>query len=136
VENVVRDIGRTEGRYRREIESHLTAIYESAGANLLLFQSETVHDLSSFYHQIYYLRGQVRNFEPPEDPSDLSTEGSLGSLAVLAAQAVPEVAKRLDAEGRIRPESSVRVDDPSTALLDRTLCGPYIMPPPAFKDNK
>jgi hypothetical protein len=116
----------------REIYSFQTAVYDQAGANLLLFTAETVYTLHLLYQRIYDLRADLIEFRLlPPDEDDHTADPNRGLNVVLcakatyAAQRIAEVAARLQEEGGMWPP-------PIPMLISPMSGGMPDMPPPVF----
>jgi K+-sensing histidine kinase KdpD len=89
----------------QEIALFHTAVYNQAGVNLALFTSNTVHIVMSFYHQVHALQEQLTQLIEQARGTNQPISGRLGlqdelrEQATLAADAIPEVERRLKAEG-------------------------------------
>jgi hypothetical protein len=73
LESSLRDIHGDPTAAYRVIEPFQTAMYDQAGANLLLFQPATVHALNIFYNGVHEIRTTLaRNHLQYPDPRDLA----------------------------------------------------------------
>jgi hypothetical protein len=116
----------------REIYPFQTAVYDQAGANLLLFTAETVYALNFLYQRIYDLRADLIEFRSlPSDEDDPTADPNHGLNVVLfvkatyAAQRIADVAARLQEEGGMWPPPILMLTSPMVGGLPD-------MPPPGF----
>jgi hypothetical protein len=73
LESSLRDIHDDATAAYRTVEPFQTAMYDQAGANLLLFQPATVHALNVFYNGVHELRTTLARYRVQDpDPSDLA----------------------------------------------------------------
>jgi len=141
LDNSLRSIhGDTTAAYR-VIEPFQTAIYDQAGANLLLFAPETVQALNIFYHEVHELRTTLARFRVQyPGPGDLAQrhpprDQAHRNVRILAANAsddIADVATRLDHEGGQRP-------GPLPSLRARLVGSQIEVPelkPSGFEDQK
>jgi hypothetical protein len=88
----------------RVMEPFQTAMYDQAGANLLLFKPKTMHDLNVFYNGVHELQAMFARYRLQyPDPQDLAQRYPPGDrehtyvriMATSVDDAVLDVAKRL-----------------------------------------
>lgn len=110
------------------IEPYRTTVYDSAGANLLLFSRDTVHDLDALYQLVHRLREELQEIRRGQIDASVDHYHSVRLRAVYAVAYIRKVASRLqdDEEGmwpRPLPFWSVPADELPP------------LPPPVFQDN-
>jgi hypothetical protein len=131
LEGLLRDIDRAlaPGAPGEEmIEPYRTAVYASAGANLLLLSPETVHALNALYQLVYRLGAELQEIRHGQIDASVDDYCAVRLRAVYAAHRIPEVAARLqDYEGGIWPDPLPYWSMPYPELP------PF--PPPVFEDN-
>jgi hypothetical protein len=126
VEGVVR---RLRGMVNLEgalIQPYETTVYDSAGANLLLFDKATVLELNTFYVLVRDLRAMLQLISVSENRIEELDEITLRAKATYSASLVQGVARRLSAEGGEWPMPLQPYD--LLPLPD--------LPPPVFESNK
>jgi hypothetical protein len=88
----------------RVMEPFQTAMYDQAGANLLLFKPQTMHDLNVFYNGVHELQAMFARYRVQyPDPQDLAQRYPPGDeehkdvrrMATNVDDAISDVAKRL-----------------------------------------
>ena len=135
LEQTLTDIrGRADPGGNITIAPFQTAVYDSAGSNLLLFTPDTVHALLCFYQQVHALRETlmdlvvlVRTTGHPFPAGDIGVHWKVRWRAASAAQAIMDVAQRLSAEGGEWPRALPLMPMNSLDLPD--------LPPPVFEQS-
>jgi hypothetical protein len=126
VEGVVRRFRRMVKLAGAIIQPYETRVYDSAGANLLLFDRGTVQEINTFYILVHDLRAMLQLISESESRIADLDEITLRARATYIASLVQGVARRLSAEGGEWP-MPLQPYDP-LPLPD--------LPPPLFEGNK
>jgi hypothetical protein len=110
------------------IEPYRTAVYDSAGANLLLFSRDTVHDLDALYQLVHRLREELEDIRRGQINASVDHYDSVRLRAIYAVAYIRQVASRLqDEEGGMWPRPLPFWSVPADELPP--------LPPPVFQDN-
>jgi hypothetical protein len=104
------------------VEPYRTAVYDSAGANLLLFSRGTVHDLDALYQLVHRLREELQELHRGQIDAGVDHYHTARLCAMHAADYIQRVALRLrdDAGGmwpHLRPFWRVPADELPPLLL-------------------
>jgi hypothetical protein len=96
----LQSIHETEDAGNRRIEPFQTAVYDTIGANLVLFNRETVQALIVFYHMIHELQSTLTRTEAQHRDPTHEVHGVVRLMATPAVDAEPDLTRRLrDEEG-------------------------------------
>jgi hypothetical protein len=110
------------------IEPYRTAVYDSAGANLLLFSRDTVHDLDALYQLVHRLREELEDIRQGQIDASVDHYHTVRLRAIYAASYIRKVASRLqDNEGGMWPQPLPFWSMPADEFPP--------LPPPVFQDN-
>jgi hypothetical protein len=126
VEGVVRRIRGMVNLEGALIQPYETTVYDSAGANLLLFDKAPVLELNTFYVLVHDLRAMLQLISVSESRIEDLDEITLRAKATYIASLVQGVARRLSAEGGEWP----------MPLQPYNLLPLPNLPPPVFESNK
>jgi len=110
------------------IEPYRTAVYDSAGANLLLFSRETVHDLDALYQLVHRLREELQELRRGQINAGVDHYHTVRLRAIYAVDYIREVALRLrNDEGGMWPHPLPSWRVPADDIPP--------LPLPVFEDN-